>query len=132
MTNGRQEGSFFVIRHSKTERNAVDEVHVSSWAELTEVLYAHSWKEKLGRFRSDLAFRGLEAPEEELLTGLMRLGDDYADLEGHLLRNFRKYASRDAVPHDSTWNWLALAQRFGLPARLRAWSFCLFDAPHFA
>ena len=37
-------------------------------------------------------------PSAELLTGLMRLGGDYADMEGHLLRNFRKYAHRDAVP----------------------------------
>jgi len=68
---------------------------------LTEVLYAESWHEQLGRFRSDFAFRGLEVPEPELLTGLMRLGANYAEMEGHLLRNFRKYASRDAVPYDS-------------------------------
>jgi len=96
------------------------------------VLYRDSWKQALGRFRSDFAFRGLEAPEEEMLTGLMRLGDDYADLEGHLLRNFRKYASRDAVPADSTWNWLALAQHYGLPTRLLDWTFSPFVALHFA
>jgi len=98
--------------------SAVDEVRVAGWGELTEVLYAHSWKESLGRFRSDFVFRGLEAPEEEFLTGLMRLGDGAGDLEGHLLRNFRKYASRDAVPYDSAWNWLALGQHHGLPTRL--------------
>src|SRR5207245_2739095 len=83
----------------------------SSWAELTERLYADSWQEGLGRFRSDFAFRGVETPEAALRTGLMRLGGDYPQLEGHLLRNFRKYAYRDAVPFDSLWNWLALAQR---------------------
>jgi hypothetical protein len=112
--------------------SAMDECRVESWAELLEVLYAGSWQEGLGRFRSNFAFRGLEAPDDELLTGLMRLGGDYADFEGHLLRNFRKYASRDAAPEDSPWNWLALAQHFGLPTRLLDWTFSPFVALHFA
>jgi hypothetical protein len=40
----------------------VKEVRVWGWAELTDVLYADSWKDELGRFRSDFAFRGVEAP----------------------------------------------------------------------
>src|SRR5262245_10336424 len=114
------------------EGESVQEVRVRGWNELLEVLDADSWKPGLGRFRSDFAFRGLEAPAEELLTGLMRLGDDYADLEGHLLRNFRKYAYRDAVPSDSVWNWLALAQHHGLPTRLLDWTFSPYVALHFA
>src|SRR2546423_1069228 len=59
----------------------MDPIRVTSWTQLLDLLYADSWKEELGRFRSDCAFRGLEAPEDELLTGLMRLGGDYAHLE---------------------------------------------------
>jgi hypothetical protein len=109
----------------------VDEIRVTSWAELLDVLYADSWKAGLSRYRSDFAFRGLEAPEEEMVTGLTRLGGDYAALEHHLLRNFRKYAWRDAVPVDSTWDWLALAQHHGLPTRLLDWTFSPFVALHF-
>jgi len=110
----------------------VNEIRVTGWAELIEVLYADSWKDELRRFRSDYAFRGLETSAEEFLTGLLRLGNDTGDLEGHLLRNFRKYACRDAVPADSIWNWLALAQHHGLPARLLDWTFSPFVALHFA
>jgi hypothetical protein len=110
----------------------MSEIRVSGWAELTDLLYAESWQEQLGRFRSDYAFRGVELPEPELLTGLMRLGGDYPDMEGHLLRNFRKYATRDSVAYDSPWNWLALGQHHGLPTRLLDWTFSPFVALHFA
>jgi hypothetical protein len=109
----------------------MNEVKVSSWSQLLDVLYADSWKGDLGRFRSNFAFRGLENPKEEFLTGLMRLGRKCGELEGHLLRNFRKYAYRDAVPLDSIWNWLALAQHHGLPTRLMDWTFSPFVALHF-
>jgi len=109
----------------------MNDIRVSNWADLTEILYAASWKHELGRFRSDFAFRGLAAPDAELLTGLMRLGEGAAELEGHLLRNFRKYASSDAVPHDSVWNWLALAQHHGLPTRMLDWTYSPLVALHF-
>jgi hypothetical protein len=36
----------------------VEEIRVSSWAELQEQLFADSWQPELRRFRSNFAFRG--------------------------------------------------------------------------
>jgi hypothetical protein len=84
------------------------------------------------RFRSNFAFRGMQSADHDLTTSLIRLGGQYDNLEGHLLRNFRKYAHRDAVPGDSLWNWLAVAQHHGLPTRLLDWTFSPYVAMHFA
>src|SRR3954468_4761180 len=110
----------------------MDEVRVSSWAELQESLYQGSWQPEIGRFRSPYAFRGMSRATYGLRTSLMRLCGAYDRHEGHLLRNFRKYAHRDAVREDSTWNWLALAQHHGLPTRLLDWTFSPYVALHIA
>jgi len=109
----------------------VEDIRVSSWNELNERLYESSWEEPLARFRSNLAFRGLGNASYDLKTGLTRLGG-VERLEGHLLRNYRKYARRDSVPDDSMWNWIALAQHHGLPTRLIDWTFSPYVAMHFA
>jgi len=108
------------------------DVVVNSWAQLQDELFADSWNEDLGRFRSRYAFRGLSDTGYDLETTLYRLGGDYATLERHLLRNFKKYARRNVVEQDSIWHWLSVAQHYGLPTRLLDWTYSPYVALHFA
>jgi hypothetical protein len=110
----------------------MDEIEVGSWVELQERLYDRSWREELRRFRPGTAFRGMGRAEDPLSTAISRLAEDAERLEGHLLRNFRKYAQRETVPQDSVWNWLAVAQHHGLPTRLLDWTYSPYVALHFA
>src|SRR5947209_7571565 len=108
------------------------DIRISSWTELNECLYEGSWLESLGRFRSQFAFRGMSVASHNLKTSLMRLGGEFDQYEGHLLRNFRKYAHSQTSSDDSIWNWLALAQHHGLPTRLLDWTYSPYVALHFA
>jgi hypothetical protein len=105
---------------------------IGSWDELQAALFADSWNEELGRFRSRFAFRGLSDVDYRLETTLIRLGGSYAELERHLLRNFKKYAHRSVVERDSLWHWLSVAQHYGLPTRVLDWTYSPFIAMHFA
>ncbi len=110
----------------------MEEILIHSWDELQKELFADSWNEELGRFRSRFAFRGLSDAGYRLETSLMRLGGKYAELERHLLRNFTKYAHRNVVERDSLWHWLSVAQHYGLPTRILDWTYSPFIAMHFA
>jgi uncharacterized protein (DUF302 family) len=104
---------------------------VESWRELHELLFADTWNEPLGLFRSNFAYRGCSDAACGLISGLVRLGGD-GELERQLMRAFRKYAAQDAVPHDTDWDWLALGQHHGLPTRLLDWTYSPYVALHFA
>ena len=110
----------------------MNETVVQTWNELQHELYKDSWNADLGRYRSRCAFRGISDAAYRLETTLMRLKGGYAELENHLLRNFKKYAHRDVVSGNSIWHWLAVAQHFGLPTRLLDWTYSPFCALHFA
>lgn len=109
----------------------VSEIRIANWSELTEQVYEGSWEAGISRFRPNIAFRGLSDANYALKSGLVRLGGSTERLEGHLLRNFRKYARRDSAP-DSIWDWMALGQHHGLPTRLIDWTYSPYVAMHFA
>lgn len=108
------------------------DVRPESWAELQEVLFQETWDGDIERYRSAFVYRGLGDVNYSLITSLMRMEGQYKTLEHHLLRNFRKYAHRNAVPGNSMWNWLAVAQHHGLPTRLLDWTHSPYVALHFA
>lgn len=104
-----------------------------NWIDLQHELFENTWNPVIQRFRSNFIYRGTSDYSFDLQTTLMRLGGDYRTLEFHLLRNFKKYAGRNAVQEqENPWNWLAVAQHHGLPTRLLDWTYSPYVALHFA
>ena len=95
---------------------------VSSWRELDDAITEVSRPKSAEHAHSTVVFRGLARTGYSHVSSLARLRGDYPALERHLLRNFRKYAHRQA-PGPTMWDWLALGQHHGLPTRLLDWTF---------
>ncbi len=109
------------------------DIKIRSWEGLIKEVYEDSYNQRLGRFRSPYAFRGLSA-DYPLISSLMRLNhkpDKLPDIEKALFRNFKKYAHRDVIASNSDWHWLSIAQHHGLPTRLLDWTYSPFVAMHF-
>ena len=104
---------------------------VGSWAELDEAIADSSWCEHPEHVHATVVWRGLARSSYTNVSSLARLSEDFPRLERHLIRNFRKYAHREA-PGPTTWDWLSLAQHHGLPTRLLDWTFSPLVALHFA
>jgi hypothetical protein len=104
---------------------------VSSWRELDDALGDQRWGQRPDRVHPATVFRGLARSSYRNVHSLARLQGDFATLERHLLRSFRKYAHRE-TPGPSTWEWLSLAQHHGLPTRLLDWTYSPLVALHFA
>ena len=104
---------------------------VNSWRELDDALADPGFGRHEHRVHSTLVFRGLARSTYSNVSSLARLSGEYPKLERHLIRNFRKYAHREA-PGPTMWDWLSLAQHHGLPTRLLDWTFSPLVALHFA
>jgi len=104
---------------------------VTSWHELDEAITDPSFGRHTEHARPTLVFRGLARASYTNTSSLARLSGDYAAVERHLMRNFRKYAHQEA-PGPTEWDWMALGQHHGLPTRLLDWTFSPLVALHFA
>src|SRR3954454_20777403 len=104
---------------------------VHSWRELDDAIADPGFGRYEHRVHSTLVFRGLARSSYSHVSSLARLSGEFERLERHLIRNFRKYAHREA-PGPTQWDWLSLAQHHGLPTRLLDWTFSPLVALHFA
>jgi len=104
---------------------------IGSWRELDDAIADPGIGTHEHRVHSTLVFRGLARSSYKNVSSLARLSGDYPKLERHLIRNFRKYAHREA-PGPTQWDWMSLAQHHGLPTRLLDWTFSPLVALHFA
>jgi FRG domain len=113
--------------------NSENDIRVDSWKDLCDALYIDSWRNDLDRWRSPYVFRGMSNIDYGLTTTLIRLGGNYAELECHLLKSFKKYAEIPGAHRTySDWQWMTVAQHHGLPSRLLDFSHSPFVALHFA
>jgi FRG domain len=111
--------------------DTVDIGTVGSWRELDRALADNSWRRHPDRVHPAVVYRGLKRSSYRNVHSLARLRGDYAAMERHLVRSFRKYAYR-RNPGPTAWDWLSLGRHHGLPTRLLDWTYSPLVALHFA
>lgn len=102
-----------------------------NWSDVYDALFEHTFNDRIGRYKSRFAFRGVSNEKYDLETSLTRLKGEYPNVEDHLLRQFKKYAYKN-MKADNDWYWLSVGQHYGLPTRLLDWSYSPNVALHFA
>lgn len=113
-------------------RVGVEEKRVGDWAQLEKELFEYdAYWEDLDRRRTKHLFRGLSKKTYGLQTTLQRLSKRYAELEPLIIRQFKNYAHREVLDHETIWHWLSIAQHHGLPTRLLDWTNSPYVALHF-
>jgi FRG domain len=112
--------------------NGIETYRPDTWSELHDALFADPWPEFAGQYHSSMIHRGLSNADYQMKSSLQRMGGDFRNLERYLLRNFRKYARTPSTPPTNPWEWLTIAQHFGLPTRLLDWTYSPLVALHFA
>jgi hypothetical protein len=108
-----------------------NDIVVSNWAELMNALYDIP-RTAFQRYRSDFVYRGVADHFWGLETSLQRLRGEYVNVEGPMLRSFRKYAEPGSIPDDTLLVRLAVAQHHRLPTRVLDWTVSPKVALHFA
>jgi hypothetical protein len=108
-----------------------NDIVVRNWAELMNALYDIP-RTVFQRYRSDFVYRGVADHFWGLETSLQRLCGDYVNVEGPMLRSFRKYAEAGSIPADTLLVRLAVAQHHRLPTRVLDWTVSPKVALHFA
>lgn len=107
-------------------------LYPKTWSEVYEALFKDTYNPRIDRFKSRFAYRGVSSENYKMETSLMRLGGEYPKVEGHLLKQFKKYAYKHIENKKDDWYWLSVGQHYGLPTRLLDWTYSPDVALHFA